>query len=596
MGKIQGRNWISGNFNMFKMTTRFLQMLSNLRRDTRGMSGILLAVSMIPIIGVIGIATDVGRAYIVKARLSAALDAAALAGGRSFFEANRDAQIQKYFEANFPSGFMGATVSGPHQLAADGTVHAPGYTYPSTEKVLRLKADVNMPTLFMRLFDHDDMDVGGNAEVTREVALLDVVIAIDMSLSMQWGVGGGGSGGTSRIELSKTAAQTLVNVLFGSNSVNALLNIGLVPWAGSVNVTQNGSTYGEDEFGNPVVGAARYTAATVAGSPANPYLEANYTYQTSVTSGGSWHWEGYGWNRHKVWDVQPTVTTTDHLLLKNYQTNLANVYYAHNAPTIPLLAIPEDGWEGCVYARYAREHAWDQDSDGDGDTPLYGQQSAIDNAADVIDGPYNPAGGPAWLGWYPMGSERSDNNCELAKLNNTSGDCASCIPNGITAMQHSKQVITDAISALSIVSGSYTNIPQGLAWGWRAVTSQQPFTESEVVPAEVTKHRVVILLTDGENSRGQGDAYNFAVSGAGTSMYSVDQRDDRLKTLAANIRDDDVIVYAIQFANDSNDLKILLRDYVAKDAGHYYQAPTGDQLNSIFTKIANELASLRLSK
>lgn len=576
---------------MYKMTTKFIQFLDRLRRDMHGMSGVILVASMVPIIGVIGIATDIGRAYMVKAKLSAALDAAALAGGRNFFEDNRDAQIQKYFDANFPSGFMGATVSGPYQVDEDGAVLVENYDYPSTEKVLRLKADVDMPTLFMRLFNHDQMEVGGDTEVTREVALLDVVIAMDMSSSMEWGVSGSHNPpvGQDRITLSKTAAQTLVDVLFGDNTDNALLNIGLVPWAANVNVTLNGTTYGEDLFGNSIPLINRYGATAVVGSPANPYLAANYTYKSGPT-----HWV----NGRKVWNGAPT----DHMVLKNYESILSNLYYAHNAPSIPLLAIPPDGWEGCVYARYAREHAWDRDGDTYGDNPIYNQQSAMDNAADIYDGPYEPLLGPAWLGWYPMGNERTDGegdgNCDLAQLNNRTGSCVPCISHGITPMQHNKEVITNAITNLDIENDGvyYTNIPQGLAWGWRAVTPGAPFNESEVVPPEITKHRVIILLTDGANTRAQGDAYNHAVGANNTSYSDVALRDSRLRLLAGNIRDDDVIVYAIQFANDSASLKAMLRDHVAKDADHYYQAPSGDQLNSIFTKIANELASLRLSK
>ena len=85
--------------------------LHGFRRDEKGAVAILVAVAAIPLIAALGLATDTARGYIVKARLSQALDAAALAGGKNMFGADRDADIEMFFDANFPPGFMGATVA-----------------------------------------------------------------------------------------------------------------------------------------------------------------------------------------------------------------------------------------------------------------------------------------------------------------------------------------------------------------------------------------------------------------------------------------------------------------------------------------------------
>ena len=82
--------------------------------EKRGGLAPFFAISIIPLIAFVGIGTDTARGYILKSRLSYALDAAGLAGGRVVYSANRDADIQMYFDANFPPGYMGATVDGPH--------------------------------------------------------------------------------------------------------------------------------------------------------------------------------------------------------------------------------------------------------------------------------------------------------------------------------------------------------------------------------------------------------------------------------------------------------------------------------------------------
>ncbi len=65
-----------------------------LRGDRRGAIALFLAFAIVPMIGFIGIGTDTARAYLVKSRLSSALDAAALAGGFVMFQSTRDADIQ----------------------------------------------------------------------------------------------------------------------------------------------------------------------------------------------------------------------------------------------------------------------------------------------------------------------------------------------------------------------------------------------------------------------------------------------------------------------------------------------------------------------
>ena len=61
--------------------------------DRSGAVAILVAGGIIAFVGFIGLATDAARGYMVKEKLSEALDAAALAGGRVMNSPNRDADI-----------------------------------------------------------------------------------------------------------------------------------------------------------------------------------------------------------------------------------------------------------------------------------------------------------------------------------------------------------------------------------------------------------------------------------------------------------------------------------------------------------------------
>ena len=271
-----------------------------LRRDRRGAVAIFLAFAIVPMIGFVGIATDTARGYLVKSRLSSALDSAALAGGLVMFESTRDADIQMYFNANFPPGYMDATISGP-QITVD-----------EAAETLTLTAGATIPTTFMRVFGYESMTVNAMAEATRKMTALDVVLAIDMSGSMSSGVAGGGG---TRIQAARGAAADLIDILFGNNSSSARLNIGLVPWNGKVNVTINGTVF------DPALTTTQAMPAFV-----NPE------------------------------DPSPNPASPPPPNPQN------QVFFANNSP-VPLLEAPPAGWKGAVYNRFIDDGDPNDDAD-----------------------------------------------------------------------------------------------------------------------------------------------------------------------------------------------------------------------------------------
>src|SRR5690606_18810747 len=146
--------------------------LGAFRRDEEGAVAVLVAAAIIPLIGALGLATDTARGYMVKARLSQALDAAALAGGKNIFGTDRDADIQMFFDANFPPGTLGADVS------------ALAITVNADKTVLGISATATINTTFMRVLGLNELTVAASTEVSRQIDQLDVVLSIDTSGSM----------------------------------------------------------------------------------------------------------------------------------------------------------------------------------------------------------------------------------------------------------------------------------------------------------------------------------------------------------------------------------------------------------------------------
>ena len=480
-----------------------------LRLDRRGAVAVFLAFAIVPLIGFVGIATDTARAYLVKSRLSSALDAAGLAGGYSFFLDTRDADIQMFFNANFPAGYLGATVSGP-QVTVD-----------EEAETITLTVGATIPTSFMRVFGYETMSVTADAEVTRKMKALDVVLAIDMSGSMNSSAAGGGT----RIEAARVAGTELIDILFGSDASKEVLNIGLVPWNGKVNVTLNNTVF-DPTLTTTVAQTAFTNPETPSPNPASP----------------------------------PPPTPQN------------QVFFANNSP-VPLLEAPPASWRGAVYSRFL--------DDG-----------IVTDDGDILYGPVNlPAAD--WVAWQPIGPEGEPvpgfARCALAI---GFSECTPTLTHGITTLQNEKQVIQDAVNALTSPSG-VTNIPGGLGWAWRVLKPPAPFTEAITDP-EFDREQAIVLLTDGENFGGSGDGYK-ATFGLGASARP--DMNDRLLALANSVKADGVVIYVIQFANSGSQLQALLQTVASgPDSPYYYFAPDAASLQQVFREVANHLSELRLSK
>ncbi len=257
--------------------------------DERGVSLPLAAAVLIPLMGFVGLGTDAARGYLVKARLGDSLDAAVLAAAHVMDLEDLQDAIQNYFEVNFPPGYMGATVT-LNQADLSG----------NDNEIITVTASADVSTTFMRLFGFNSLSIGTATEVTRQTISMDVVLSMDMSGSMGWSDGSG----STRIAAARTAANTLVDILYGNNTENDLLMIGLVPWNGAVNVTLNGTSYDRDDV--QTVAVDSFT---------NP-------------------------------------------ITNNSQSVL---YYAANSP-VPLLRKPSTWWTGCIYARYLHNFTHEDDA------------------------------------------------------------------------------------------------------------------------------------------------------------------------------------------------------------------------------------------
>ncbi len=191
-------------------TTSFL-------REEQGSGLVMVAFSMLTLAAASGFAFDAGRGYLIKSRLSQAVDAAALAGGRALAGQDNDryrSQVTKYFRANFPDGYLGVAVD-----ETDLDVRLRG------EQIV-VSASVEVPATLLRTINIRGFTVSASAAVDRTVRGLEIVMVLDNSGSMNG----------HKLKDLKAAANTLIEALFSGKDSADNVYVSLVPFTARANV------------------------------------------------------------------------------------------------------------------------------------------------------------------------------------------------------------------------------------------------------------------------------------------------------------------------------------------------------------------------
>lgn len=198
----------------------------------KGQTIVIVAISLIVILALAALAIDVGIAYVIKAKLNAAVDGAAIAAGRAVKQGSTDTQrtnnarnaAERFFIANYPAGFMGSTPSfDKNDTNNFNAIHNANGSW-----TIQVSARALTPTFFARAVGWSNMNVRATAEST--VRDLDMVLVLDTSGSLN---SPSGTFGTL-----KTAAVAFINRFQGGDGGD---RVGLVTFASGavVNVPIN---------------------------------------------------------------------------------------------------------------------------------------------------------------------------------------------------------------------------------------------------------------------------------------------------------------------------------------------------------------------
>lgn len=214
--------------------------LQRLRSNTAGNTLAMAAMSLFPIIGLVGGGVDIGRAYMAKARLQQACDAGALAGRRNMTQdtmTSEDiAEANKFFEFNFPEGSFASTPFDETVVDSDGkevSVNEVVFEDGSDPRVVDGKAQTTIQTTLMRVFNFEHMVVSVDCTSRLDVGNVDVMMVLDVTGSMGNTVSDGGT----RLEALQGAVEDFYNILGpGGGASGEQIRYGFVPYSSTVNV------------------------------------------------------------------------------------------------------------------------------------------------------------------------------------------------------------------------------------------------------------------------------------------------------------------------------------------------------------------------
>lgn len=195
-----------------------------LLRDQRGNAFMLTAAAIIPVIGIVGSAVDIGRAYMTQLRLQQACDAGVLAGRRAMGGATytdaAKAEANKMFNFNFPEGKYGASGIGFSSQAVNASDVAG-------------QASAVLPTELMFIFGKADFRLSANCTAKLEISNVDVMLVLDVTGSMAQTNSGDS---VNRITALQDATMDFFDTLTTADVGDGRLRFGVVPYSSTANV------------------------------------------------------------------------------------------------------------------------------------------------------------------------------------------------------------------------------------------------------------------------------------------------------------------------------------------------------------------------
>jgi Flp pilus assembly protein TadG len=580
------------------LKNRFLHLV----RAQRGASLPMIAAGIIPMIGALGGAVDLANVYMVRSQLRDSVDSAALTGGRLYNADDRDTQVNNYITANLSALRTGNTLESV--TIAQGPA--------GSGATLTVTAKVKVKTFLMRVFGIETVETQASATVERRSNALELVLALDNTLSMDQL----DADGNVRINSLKSASRDFVGILYGGADTNPNLQISVLPYTAYVNI---GKMLQDEQ-------------ATTGKTYINPI--PGYVYNPADPLG----WKGCVDEP----DTDNTITSaTDAADNSKWTTAYDTQEYIPGSAGKPLftptrvpswrdewMATPNNGVSCPGPQTYYR----------DGEKFTTKPDPMCVPKPPTVVGPPTPANGghqyavPA--GWTSDVWRRTTVGPNDWKLPNSTWPAAVTYPGSgygpntycpsatLPLKQYTKtELDTYLANEMKVAGGGYaegTMTNSAMAWAYRILTPALPFAAPVKTSA---REKVIVLMTDGFLAKTSNvdvrSGYGYpeqekllqnsaalalsASNGNPTAQADYDSKarsamQGRMSRLCVMAKREGIKVYTITFMVPASDPRSQIYKDCATDPSMYYSPDTADTLNAAFTAIGTELSSIRLTK
>lgn len=193
-------------------------------KNSRGIAIVLTTLTLTVTLPLVGLGFDVSTLYLIKSKLSAAADSAALAGARALGQGANEAQqesnalttAQNFFNGNFPAGYWRSTGS-----SASVSINS---TSVANYRTVTVTATVQAPLYFLRVLNQAASTINVSSIAGRRDVVM--MMVLDRSSSMNGVVAGTGE---TACDLMKADAAAFVNYFAPGRD-----QLGLVAFGSSV--------------------------------------------------------------------------------------------------------------------------------------------------------------------------------------------------------------------------------------------------------------------------------------------------------------------------------------------------------------------------
>ncbi len=589
------------------------RIMRGLLNDT-GNAAMLFGMAALPMLMAAGVAIDMGRANFEQTSFQSAVDAAALAvtaSPKSSTIGLNAAQIDareieletiatQYLEKHYDNQSLTANIT-------DVDVQVNG-----EQVVLTAKADVD--TILMRqippimnLVGVEKFSFNTAATVKKSMRAIELVMVMDTTGSMK---------DDAKLAGAKEAGKALLDKLYdgtlSAKPTSEYIRVALVPFSGAVRL-------------NPSAHDFNINWIDTAG--VNPYSKLNFN-AISTTP--------VAWNNYYAWSQVRRNTTTSHtwngcVEARRNGTTVATEYNTNDAA-------PSSGSPDTLFPAYFNPDApgaQDSVTTGGG---TYGISYRGGTSLTAIGSECRGLTATACSATTTTGLYVRQENYQKyidtnvgteptspsTIYNNYHGPWGGCAVSSVVPMTHDRAKVVAGLDAM--VAHGITLIPEGLAWGWRAISPTEPLTkvegysgpggsipngtiaqyESDISGTELPWKKIIVLMTDGDNNVSTGyslntsrySAYGYGAETGTNNRFGTTSSsllDDRLDTytaaLCTKVKNEDVEVYVASFGSDINPAtKDMLRACATVPANYTHASTSADLAlfyNGVGEKVKN---------